>query len=196
MANFTELDQYDEYIYQLDTQDPVLGGPDGTSNKQGKALANRTNWLKLRLAELTTAYTNFTQSVAQSFSQIYTKSELYTKTETDNIVNTAKSDVISTAASDATAKVSALAAKTKSGLKLTVEGAVLTTITHNLNIPIDSQNIQLTIYSGSGVSGGSAYQATVNANLSVCNLTANSFDIMLGLENQFRNVFWQIHDLR
>jgi hypothetical protein len=38
MANFSEIDQYDEYIYQLDTQDPVLGGPDGPSNKQGKAL--------------------------------------------------------------------------------------------------------------------------------------------------------------
>lgn len=46
MANLTELSQYDAGVYQIETTDPVLGGPDGTANAQGKALANRTKWLK------------------------------------------------------------------------------------------------------------------------------------------------------
>lgn len=46
MANLTESQTYDEGVYQLETTDPVIGGPDGTSNKPLRALANRTNWLK------------------------------------------------------------------------------------------------------------------------------------------------------
>ena len=49
MANITEeLDnpQWAAGIYQLETTDPVLGGPNGIANRQAKELAARTQYLK------------------------------------------------------------------------------------------------------------------------------------------------------
>lgn len=45
MANLQESAVWDEGIYQLETTDNVVGGPDGISNRQAKALANRTKYL-------------------------------------------------------------------------------------------------------------------------------------------------------
>jgi hypothetical protein len=50
MANLNEVDQFDAGIYQIETTDPVLGGPNGIANTQAKALANRTKNLNTRLA--------------------------------------------------------------------------------------------------------------------------------------------------
>lgn len=49
MANLIELEQWEEGIYQLETDDPVLGGEDGIDNLQAKQLGNRTKWLKAQL---------------------------------------------------------------------------------------------------------------------------------------------------
>lgn len=49
MGKLTELEQWDEDIYQIETSDPVLGGPEGVSNRPQKQLANRTQWLKKQL---------------------------------------------------------------------------------------------------------------------------------------------------
>ena len=38
MANLNEQSEYAEGIYQLETTDPVVGGPDGLSNTQAKQL--------------------------------------------------------------------------------------------------------------------------------------------------------------
>ena len=46
MASLTELTQWEVSIYQIETTDPVIGGDDGLSNRQGKLLANRTAYLK------------------------------------------------------------------------------------------------------------------------------------------------------
>ena len=46
MANLPETPQWQDGIYQLEVSDPVLGGPDGISNRQGKQLASRTLYLK------------------------------------------------------------------------------------------------------------------------------------------------------
>lgn len=54
MANITEeLDnpQWTEGIYQLETTDPVLGGPNGIANRQAKELAARTQYLKKKQEE-------------------------------------------------------------------------------------------------------------------------------------------------
>ncbi len=54
MANITEeLDnpQWAEGIYQLETTDPVLGGPNGIANRQAKELAARTQYLKKKQEE-------------------------------------------------------------------------------------------------------------------------------------------------
>ncbi|MDY0421006.1 hypothetical protein PYW47_02255 [Enterobacter sp. 170250] len=46
MANLPETPQWEQGIYQIEVSDPVLGGPDGISNRQGKQLASRTLYLK------------------------------------------------------------------------------------------------------------------------------------------------------
>ncbi|WP_225382562.1 phage tail protein [Escherichia coli] len=46
MANLPETPQWEEGIYQIEVSDPVLGGLDGISNRQGKQLASRTLYLK------------------------------------------------------------------------------------------------------------------------------------------------------
>ena len=46
MANLAESASWVDGIYQLETTDPVMGGPNGISNTQAKQLANRTKWLK------------------------------------------------------------------------------------------------------------------------------------------------------
>lgn len=52
MANLQEVNSWDLGIYQLETNDPVLGGPGGTSNKQAQALANRTAYLKQHVDDI------------------------------------------------------------------------------------------------------------------------------------------------
>lgn len=49
MANITEQETYDENIREVDIDDPVAGGVSGPVNLLGKALANRTKWLKAQI---------------------------------------------------------------------------------------------------------------------------------------------------
>lgn len=49
MADLPESNDWTPGIYQLETSDPVLGGPDGIDNRQAKQLASRTRWLKLKI---------------------------------------------------------------------------------------------------------------------------------------------------
>jgi len=52
MANLVESATWETGVYQLETTDPVVGGPDGVSNLQAKQLANRTLWLKQQVDAL------------------------------------------------------------------------------------------------------------------------------------------------
>ena len=49
MANLTETNRWEAGIYQLETSDPVMGGPNGIDNRAPRELANRTMWLKTEL---------------------------------------------------------------------------------------------------------------------------------------------------
>lgn len=49
MAGLSEQATWSSEIYQLETTDPVLGGPEGPSNLPHRLLANRTAWLRSRL---------------------------------------------------------------------------------------------------------------------------------------------------
>lgn len=49
MANLKEQEKWEEGIYQIEENDPVLGGENGVTNKPIKQLANRTLWLKKAL---------------------------------------------------------------------------------------------------------------------------------------------------
>lgn len=46
MANLKEQEKWEEGVYQIEENDPVLGGENGITNKPIKQLANRTLWLK------------------------------------------------------------------------------------------------------------------------------------------------------
>ncbi|MDD2105721.1 gp53-like domain-containing protein [Pseudomonas asiatica] len=52
MADLPETAEWTPGIYQFETSDPVLGGPEGIDNLPSKQLANRTAWLKQRIASL------------------------------------------------------------------------------------------------------------------------------------------------
>lgn len=49
MANLKEQEKWEDGVYQIEENDPVLGGDDGITNKPIKQLANRTLWLKKAL---------------------------------------------------------------------------------------------------------------------------------------------------
>ncbi|WP_460418861.1 gp53-like domain-containing protein [Pseudomonas sp. microsymbiont 2] len=53
MADLPESDEWVPGIYQLETSDPVLGGPDGIDNRQATQLGNRTRWLRNMIQKLT-----------------------------------------------------------------------------------------------------------------------------------------------
>lgn len=55
MGKLTELEQWEDDVYQIETSDPVLGGPEGVSNRPQKQLANRTQWLKKQLEDANNA---------------------------------------------------------------------------------------------------------------------------------------------
>ncbi|WP_256815426.1 MULTISPECIES: phage tail protein [Pseudomonas] len=52
MANLPEQAQWEEGIYQLETSDPVLAGPDGIDNLQAKQLGNRTAYLRGQIDDI------------------------------------------------------------------------------------------------------------------------------------------------
>ncbi|AZD92063.1 MULTISPECIES: gp53-like domain-containing protein [Pseudomonas] len=57
MADLHEVNEWPEGIYQLETSDPVLGGPEGIDNLQGKQLASRTKWLRDQLEKIASGVT-------------------------------------------------------------------------------------------------------------------------------------------
>ncbi|WP_448092505.1 gp53-like domain-containing protein [Pseudomonas lini] len=63
MADLPESNEWTEGIYQFETSDPVLGGPEGIDNLQGKQLANRTKWLKDQIAKIVEGATSIGKAV-------------------------------------------------------------------------------------------------------------------------------------
>ncbi|WP_052498671.1 hypothetical protein, partial [Citrobacter rodentium] len=51
MANLPEPPQWEDGIYQIEVSDPVLGGPDGITNRPAKQLASRTLYLKQQVEQ-------------------------------------------------------------------------------------------------------------------------------------------------
>ena len=64
MADLPELNEWAAGIYQLETSDPVLGGPEGIDNLQARQLASRTKWLKDQLAKTEALATDRGREVA------------------------------------------------------------------------------------------------------------------------------------
>ena len=55
MANVAENATWEPGVYQIETNDPVLGGANGVANTQAKQLANRTKYLKQYTDEVVNA---------------------------------------------------------------------------------------------------------------------------------------------
>lgn len=72
MANLTLTRQWVENIYQLETSDPVMGGPDGIDNRQAKELGARTNWLKDQVDTLNRDLTSYAPKASPAFTGIPT----------------------------------------------------------------------------------------------------------------------------
>lgn len=88
MTDLTESQIYESGIYQLETTDPVVAGPDGISNLQARQLANRTAWLKQRVDQLlvdmgSLGIADVAALQAALDGKLDAKDELYTQDELD-----------------------------------------------------------------------------------------------------------------
>ncbi|MGS0984965.1 gp53-like domain-containing protein [Burkholderia glumae] len=64
MAKLVESSQWEEDLYQIETSDPVEGGPDGVSNRQAKQLGGRTRFLRQQVGD----DPNFATTIANALS--------------------------------------------------------------------------------------------------------------------------------
>lgn len=89
MANLTLIRQWVENIYQLETSDPVMGGPDGVDNRQAKELGARTNWLKDQLDTINQDRTGYAPKASPAFTGIPTAPTANSGTNNTQIATTA-----------------------------------------------------------------------------------------------------------
>lgn len=89
MANLTLTRQWVENIYQLETSDPVMGGPDGVDNRQAKELGARTNWLKDQLDTINQDRTGYAPKASPAFTGIPTAPTANSGTNNTQIATTA-----------------------------------------------------------------------------------------------------------
>lgn len=109
MANLTESSTFDPGVYQLETSNPVLGGPGGVANSQAQALANRTKYLKTHVDDLESG-TTVPPGIA---TQTYVQDEL------------AKRDVKQSVRAATTANITLSGTQTIDGVAVTTSDRVL-----------------------------------------------------------------------
>ncbi|MHC8342235.1 glycine-rich domain-containing protein [Pseudomonas sp. RT6P73] len=100
MAELPELNEWPEGIYQLETSDPVLGGPEGIDNLQAKQLASRTKWLKAQLALLGENKQPLDATLTALANLVLTGNKLIYATGVDTFATTALSSFIRTLLDD------------------------------------------------------------------------------------------------
>ena len=105
MANLTLTRQWVENIYQLETSDPVMGGPDGIDNRQAKELGARTNWLKDQVITINRDRTGYAPKASPAFTGIPTAPTAAAGTNNTQIATTAfvKTAIAATSAAAKTA---------------------------------------------------------------------------------------------
>ena len=89
MANLTLTRQWIENIYQLETTDPVMGGPDGVDNRQAKELGARTNWLKDQVDGINQDRTDYAPKASPAFTGVPTAPTADSGTNNTQIATTA-----------------------------------------------------------------------------------------------------------
>ena len=88
MANLTLTRQWVENIYQLETSDPVMGGPDGIDNRQAKELGARTNYLKDQVDEINQDRTGYAPKASPAFTGVPTAPTANPNTNNTQIATT------------------------------------------------------------------------------------------------------------
>lgn len=89
MANLILTRQWVENIYQLETSDPVMGGPDGIDNRQAKELGARTNWLKDQVDGINRDRTSYAPKASPAFTGVPTAPTAAAGTNNTQIATTA-----------------------------------------------------------------------------------------------------------
>ena len=89
MANLTLTRQWVENIYQLETSDPVMGGPDGIDNRQAKELGARTNYLKDQVDGINQDRTGYAPKASPAFIGVPTAPTANPNTNNTQIATTA-----------------------------------------------------------------------------------------------------------
>lgn len=88
MANLPLTRQWVENIYQLETSDPVMGGPDGIDNRQAKELGARTNWLKDQVDTINQDRTGYAPKASPAFTGVPTAPTANQNTNNTQIATT------------------------------------------------------------------------------------------------------------
>ncbi|MBP5958124.1 hypothetical protein ICA16_20820 [Pseudomonas anatoliensis] len=88
MADLPEANEWTPGVYQIETSDPVVGGPDGVTNLPIKQLTNRTLWLKEKIESLRTVAEKIIHATERTvgMARIATKHAVKAGTETNTIV--------------------------------------------------------------------------------------------------------------
>ncbi|VTX81896.1 phage tail protein [Haemophilus parainfluenzae] len=89
MANLDLTRQWIENIYQLETTDPVMGGPDGVDNRQAKELGARTNYLKDQVDGINRDRTDYAPKASPAFTGVPTAPTAALGTNNTQIATTA-----------------------------------------------------------------------------------------------------------
>lgn len=88
MADLPEANQWTPGVYQIETSDPVVGGPEGVTNLPIKQLSNRTVWLKGKFESLKIIADKVVQATekAAGIARIATHAAVKAGTETGTTV--------------------------------------------------------------------------------------------------------------
>lgn len=89
MANLTEISNWEDGIYRIETSDPVLGGEEGIANKSIKQLANRTKYLKGQVDTINRDRTGYAPKISPAFTGIPTAPTAAASTNSAQIATTA-----------------------------------------------------------------------------------------------------------
>ncbi|OLF53812.1 hypothetical protein [Pseudomonas chlororaphis] len=116
MADLPEPIEWTPGVYQLETSDPVLGGPEGIDNLQAKQLASRTQWLKDQIEKVISGVTSIGKAVQLATARTFTLSGAATGSASFD--GTANANIVVTLAN------SGVAAGTYPKVQVNVKGLV------------------------------------------------------------------------
>ncbi|WP_158246974.1 MULTISPECIES: gp53-like domain-containing protein [Pseudomonas] len=152
MADLPEPIEWTSGIYQLETSDPVLGGPEGIDNLQAKQLASRTQWLKDQIEKVINGATTIGKAIQLATARTFTLSGAVTGSAAFD--GTANANIVVTLAN------SGVSAGTYPKVQVNAKGLVTGGAALNaLDIPdLDWSKItsgKPTTLEGYGITGGS-----------------------------------------